>query len=115
LLTSRSGQAHNSITGLKAKALTQADEFCAAKHMTFTVLNSTNSEPPYIFGNYPRGWGESAKGDTFANSKNPSIMQLQNRDKAPFQRRAMVAAHGMNYDALSGRAHLVWKLKSQVM
>jgi|SRR5580658_11324912 hypothetical protein len=53
-IASRSGQVYNSITGLKAQALTQADEFCAAKHMTFTVLNSTNSEPPYIFGNYPR-------------------------------------------------------------
>jgi hypothetical protein len=54
-IASRSGQAYNSITGLKAKALTQADEFCEAKHMTFpSVLNSTNSEPPYIFGNYPR-------------------------------------------------------------
>jgi hypothetical protein len=53
-IASRSGQAYNSITGLKAKALTQADEFCSAKHMTFKVLNSTNSEPPYILGNYPR-------------------------------------------------------------
>jgi hypothetical protein len=53
-IASRSGQAYNSITGLKAKALTEADDFCAAKHMTFTVLNSTNSEPPYILGNYPR-------------------------------------------------------------
>jgi hypothetical protein len=53
-IASRSGQAYNSITGLKAKALTQADEFCGAKHMTFKVLNSTNSDPPYIFGNYPR-------------------------------------------------------------
>lgn len=53
-IASRSGQAYNSITGLKAKALTQADEFCGAKHMTFKVLSSTNSEPPYIFGNFPR-------------------------------------------------------------
>jgi hypothetical protein len=53
-IASRSGQAYNSITGLKAKALSQADDFCAAKHMTFKVLNSTNSDPPYIFGNYPR-------------------------------------------------------------
>jgi hypothetical protein len=53
-IASRSGQAYNSITGVKAKALTQADEFCVAKHMTFQVLNSTNSDPPYIFGNYPR-------------------------------------------------------------
>ena len=53
-IASRSGQAFTSITDLKAKSLTQADEFCAAKHMTFAVLHSSNSEPPYIFGNYPR-------------------------------------------------------------
>jgi hypothetical protein len=53
-IASRSGQVFTSITDLKAKALTQADEFCGAKHMTFKVLNSTNSEPPYILGNYPR-------------------------------------------------------------
>jgi hypothetical protein len=53
-IASRSGQVYNSITGLKAKALTQADEFCSAKHMTFSVLSSTNSQPPYILGNYPR-------------------------------------------------------------
>ena len=53
-IASRSGQVYNSITELKAKTLTQADEFCAIKHMIFVVLSSTNSEPPYIFGNYPR-------------------------------------------------------------
>jgi hypothetical protein len=53
-IASRSGQAFTSITDLKAKALTQADEFCGTKHMTFKVLNSTNSDPPYLFGNYPR-------------------------------------------------------------
>jgi hypothetical protein len=53
-IASRSGQVYNSITDLKANVLTQADEFCSAKHLTFKVLNSTNSEPPYIFGNYPR-------------------------------------------------------------
>ncbi len=53
-MASRSGQVYNSITSLKAKTLAQADEFCAAKHMTFVVLSSTNSEPPYILGNFPR-------------------------------------------------------------
>ena len=53
-IASRSGQVFTTITELKAKALVQADEFCSAKHQTFKVLNSTNSEPPYILGNFPR-------------------------------------------------------------
>lgn len=39
---------------LKAEALREAEEFCARKGKTIQIVNSTESQPPYIFGNFPK-------------------------------------------------------------
>jgi hypothetical protein len=39
---------------LKAEALREAEEFCAGKGKTMQIVNSTESQPPYIFGNFPK-------------------------------------------------------------
>lgn len=52
-----SRQAATGFTGLgklKAEALREAEAFCRQRGKTMVVLSSDESEPPYIFGNFPR-------------------------------------------------------------
>lgn len=52
-----SRQAASGFSGLgklKAAALREADAHCRDQGKTMELLKSTESEPPYIFGNYPR-------------------------------------------------------------
>lgn len=39
---------------LKAEALREAGDFCQERGKTVELLKSTESEPPYVLGNYPR-------------------------------------------------------------
>jgi hypothetical protein len=39
---------------LKAEALREAGDFCREGGKTVQLLKSTESEPPYVLGNYPR-------------------------------------------------------------
>jgi PEGA domain-containing protein len=39
---------------LKAEALREAEQYCAGKGKTMQIVNSTESQPPYIFGNFPK-------------------------------------------------------------
>lgn len=39
---------------LKADALREAEQHCARKERAVYVLKTTESEPPYIMGNFPR-------------------------------------------------------------
>jgi len=52
-----SRQAATGFTGLgnlKAEALREANAFCEEQGKTFELLDSRQSEPPYVLGNYPR-------------------------------------------------------------
>jgi hypothetical protein len=52
-----SRQAATGFTGLgtlKADALREAEQHCAKNSKVVHVLKSTESEPPYVFGNFPR-------------------------------------------------------------
>lgn len=52
-----SRQAATGFTGLgklKAEALREAEEFCSGQRKSVELLESQESEPPYILGNYPR-------------------------------------------------------------
>lgn len=40
--------------GLRVKALREAADFCSKDGKSIKVLQTTNSDPPYILGNYPR-------------------------------------------------------------
>lgn len=39
---------------MKAELLTEANEFCSFRGKVMTVTNVVETQPPYIFGNYPR-------------------------------------------------------------
>ena len=39
---------------LKADALRQADAYCQGLHKAMKVISATESQPPYVFGNFPR-------------------------------------------------------------
>ena len=39
---------------LKADALREAEQYCAKKGKAVYVLKTTESEPPYVLGNFPR-------------------------------------------------------------
>jgi hypothetical protein len=39
---------------LKAEALSEASQHCAAQGREFVLVNATETQPPYMLGNYPR-------------------------------------------------------------
>jgi hypothetical protein len=39
---------------LKAEALTEAGQYCAARNQTLLVTNSKEVGPPYVMGNFPK-------------------------------------------------------------
>ena len=52
-----SRQAATGFTGLgqlKSDALREADNFCVKQNGSLAIINTTESQPPYILGNYPR-------------------------------------------------------------
>jgi hypothetical protein len=52
-----SRQAATGLSGmgtLKADALKEANNYCSAQQKSVFVINSTESNPPYIFGNFPK-------------------------------------------------------------
>jgi len=52
-LASRSGAFYVPITDLKAQVLRQVGDFCDKRSMTFSVISSSNTQPPYVPGNNP--------------------------------------------------------------
>jgi len=40
--------------GLKEDALREANGYCVARKREMIVVNSTESQPPYVLGNFPR-------------------------------------------------------------
>lgn len=52
-----SRQAATGLSGtanLKAEAINEANAFCGAQKKTLQVTNLSESQPPYILGNYPK-------------------------------------------------------------
>lgn len=52
-----SRQAATGFTGhgnLKAEALREAEDYCTGRKKVMQIVNSTESQPPYIFGNFPK-------------------------------------------------------------
>jgi hypothetical protein len=39
---------------LKADALTEANQYCSAQRKTLNVTNTTEAQPPYVLGNFPK-------------------------------------------------------------
>lgn len=52
-----SRQAATGFTGqgkLKAEAIREAGQFCTKQGKTVSVLNVTEAQPPFVFGNFPK-------------------------------------------------------------
>jgi hypothetical protein len=39
---------------LKAEAMSEASQYCAGQGREFLLMGATETEPPYVLGNYPR-------------------------------------------------------------
>jgi hypothetical protein len=39
---------------LKAEAMGEANQYCQGQGRDFLLTNGTETQPPYVFGNYPR-------------------------------------------------------------
>ena len=52
-MASRSGKFYVSMTEVRAAVLKEAGEFCEKRAMTFLVISTSSSQPPYIVGNNP--------------------------------------------------------------
>lgn len=39
---------------LKAEALAEAEQYCAARSRVFQATNVTEAQPPYVLGNFPK-------------------------------------------------------------
>lgn len=51
---------HQAATGflgladIKAKAIKEANQYCASQGKSLQIINTSESKPPYILANYPR-------------------------------------------------------------
>jgi hypothetical protein len=54
MVSRQAGTGFSGLGKLKAEALREADEFCAGEGKSVELLESMESEPPYVLGNYPR-------------------------------------------------------------
>ena len=52
-MASRSGKFYVSMTEVRASALKEAGDFCEKRNMTFAVISSSITQPPYMLGNNP--------------------------------------------------------------
>lgn len=39
---------------LKTEAITEAHQYCSGRNKSLQVINTTDAQPPYIFGNFPK-------------------------------------------------------------
>jgi hypothetical protein len=54
IVTRQAATGFSGLASLKADALSEADAYCASQHKTMVVISTSESQPPYIFGNFPR-------------------------------------------------------------
>jgi hypothetical protein len=52
-MASRSGKFYVSMTDVRAAVLREAGDFCEKRNMTFAVISTQSTQPPYIVGNNP--------------------------------------------------------------
>ena len=54
MLSKQAATGFPGLGNLKAEVLTDANAHCVKAGKTMQVVNTSESQPPYIFGNYPR-------------------------------------------------------------
>lgn len=54
LLSRQAATGFSGLASLKADCLREAAEFCSKENKYIKIVNTSESSPPYILGNYPR-------------------------------------------------------------
>jgi hypothetical protein len=54
LMTKQAATGFPGLGNMKAEVLTEANAFCAQSKKSMEVLQTSESRPPFILGNYPR-------------------------------------------------------------
>ena len=54
LISRQAGSGFTGLGSLKADAFGEASRFCVSQNKYIRVVNTTESSPPYLFGNFPR-------------------------------------------------------------
>jgi hypothetical protein len=54
LVSRQAASGFSGMSGLMEAAMREGNAYCQAKELLFQVVNTTQSEPPYIFGNFPK-------------------------------------------------------------
>jgi hypothetical protein len=54
LMTKQAATGFPGLGNMKAEVLTEANAYCAQSKKTMEVVNTSESRPPFILGNYPR-------------------------------------------------------------
>jgi hypothetical protein len=52
-MASRSGKFYVSMTEVRAGVLKEVGDFCEKRNMTFAVISTSSTQPPYVVGNNP--------------------------------------------------------------
>ena len=54
LVTKQAATGFTGMGNLKARAIGEANNFCASKKKVANIISTKDAEPPYILANYPR-------------------------------------------------------------
>ena len=54
MVSRQAGSGFSGLGGLKAEAIGEAGQHCIKAGKTVRVIHTTESQPPYVFGNFPR-------------------------------------------------------------
>ena len=54
VITKQAASGFSGMGNLKAETLTEASTFCSKTGKVIKIVDSQESQPPYVFGNFPR-------------------------------------------------------------
>lgn len=54
MVSHQAGSGFSGAGTIKAETIKEANEYCTKQNKFFRVTNTSESQPPYVFGNYPR-------------------------------------------------------------
>src|SRR5437868_10048273 len=54
MLSRQAATGFSGLGNLKAEALREAQQYCTSRGKVMQIVNSTESQPPYVLGNFPK-------------------------------------------------------------
>jgi len=54
MLAKQQSTGFSGLGNMKAEIITEGRLYCVSEHKEFQLVSSTETQPPYVFGNYPR-------------------------------------------------------------